>query len=89
MYFALRNIHIGIDLPGLDHTVGERASEGLLAIFSFLLGLELNTEFVDGELHNLKEAMLPIVAAFGGEGAALTYVAVNRLNSARPFAIDG
>lgn len=68
MYFALRNIHIGIDLPGLDHTVGERASEGLLAIFSFLLGLELNTEFVDGELHNLKEAMLPIVAAFGGRG---------------------
>jgi NhaA family Na+:H+ antiporter len=65
-YFALRDTHIGIDFPGLDHTVGEWASEGLLAIFFFLVGLELKTEFVDGELRNIRKAMLPVVGAPGG-----------------------
>lgn len=89
-YFGLRDTHIGIDFPGLDHTVGEWASEGLLAIFFFLVGLELKTEFVDGELRNVKKAMLPIVAAFGGVIVpALIYVAVNRISNADPTTIDG
>ncbi|GAB2614760.1 Na+/H+ antiporter NhaA [Kocuria himachalensis] len=89
-YFALRDTHIGIDFPGLDHTVGEWASEGLLAIFFFLVGLELKTEFVDGELRNIRKAMLPVVAAFGGVIVpALIYVVVNLISSADPSTIDG
>lgn len=54
------------------------------------MGLELRTEFVDGELRSIRKAMLPIVAAFGGEIVpALIYVAVNRINDADPGTIDG
>ncbi|MEX5301191.1 Na+/H+ antiporter NhaA [Kocuria sabuli] len=59
-YFGLRDTHIGIDFPGLDHTVGKWASEGLLVIFFFLVGLEPKTEFVHGELRNIRKAMLPV-----------------------------
>ncbi|MFI7484301.1 Na+/H+ antiporter NhaA [Kocuria sp. M1R5S2] len=89
-YFALRDTHIGIDFPGLDHTVGEWASEGLLAIFFFLVGLELKTEFVDGELRNIRKAMLPVVAAVGGVVVpALIYVAVHSAAGSDPTAIRG
>ncbi|MHC5559956.1 Na+/H+ antiporter NhaA [Kocuria sp. U4B] len=89
-YFALRDTHIGIDFPGLDHTVGEWASEGLLAIFFFLVGLELKTEFVDGELRNIRKAMLPVVAAFGGVlMPALIYTAVNLVDDGDPSTLTG
>ncbi|GGG43297.1 Na(+)/H(+) antiporter NhaA [Kocuria dechangensis] len=89
-YFALRDMHIGIDFPGLDHTVGEWASEGLLALFFFLVGLELKTEFVDGELNDLRKAALPVVAAFGGVAVpALIYVAVNLSNNQDPSTMQG
>ncbi|MFI7581399.1 Na+/H+ antiporter NhaA [Kocuria kalidii] len=89
-YFALRDTHIGIDFPGLDHTVGEWASEGLLAIFFFLVGLELKAEFVDGELRDIRKAMLPVVAAFGGVLApALIYLVVNLTLSSDPGTTGG
>ncbi|WP_372490410.1 Na+/H+ antiporter NhaA [Kocuria flava] len=89
-YFALRDTHIGIDFPGLDHTVGEWASEGLLAIFFFLVGLELKTEFVDGELRNIRKALLPVVAAFGGVVVpALIYVLVNTVDNGDPSTMTG
>lgn len=41
-------------------------NEGLMSIFFFLVGLELKREFQSGELRNLKNALLPIIAAIGG-----------------------
>lgn len=41
-------------------------NEGLMAIFFLLVGLELEREVYNGELSNLKQASLPMVAAFGG-----------------------
>ena len=41
-------------------------NEGLMAIFFFLIGLELKREIFVGELSNAKNAMLPIFAALGG-----------------------
>jgi Na+:H+ antiporter, NhaA family len=41
-------------------------NEGLMAIFFFLIGLELKREILIGELANLKNAMLPVFAAVGG-----------------------
>jgi len=53
-------------------------SEGLMAIFFFLVGLEIKREFVQGELRNPKTAALPIIAAFGGMiTPALIYIAIN------------
>ncbi|MCP3426853.1 Na+/H+ antiporter NhaA [Rothia sp. AR01] len=79
LYFGARDAHIGI--PGWDatfHTVGEWASEGLLAVFFFMVGLELKSEFVDGELRNPRKAIVPIVAAFGGVAVpAVVYTCIN------------
>ncbi|MDR1767655.1 MAG: Na+/H+ antiporter NhaA [Propionibacteriaceae bacterium] len=78
-YFGLRDFHLGGELAGLDFnlTVGEWAQDGLLAIFFFLVGLELKREFAAGDLHDPKTAVVPIVAAFGGVvGPALIYTAI-------------
>src|SRR5690606_15481856 len=41
-------------------------NDGLMAIFFFVVGLELKREIVGGELSNPKKALLPIVAGIGG-----------------------
>ena len=38
----------------------------LMAIFFFFVTLEIKREFIQGELSNIKQAMLPIIAAVGG-----------------------
>ncbi len=41
-------------------------NDGLMAIFFFLIGLELKRELLDGEINTLKKAAFPLVAALGG-----------------------
>ncbi|MEV0358770.1 Na+/H+ antiporter NhaA [Nocardia sp. NPDC050697] len=54
------------------------AADGLLAIFFFVVGLELKREFVTGDLRDPRRAALPVCAAVGGMIApALIFVAVN------------
>lgn len=90
-YVGLRDYKVGTDaIPGLMHTLGEWAADGLLAIFFFLVGLELKSEFVDGELRNPRKAALPIVAAVSGVIVpALIYVLVNTLNDTDPATMRG
>ncbi|WP_285704708.1 Na+/H+ antiporter NhaA [Microtetraspora sp. NBRC 16547] len=73
-YQALRNT-----VPGpLNLTLYQWASDGLLAIFFFVAGLEVKEEFVHGELSNLRDAILPIVAAIAGMIVpAILYLAVS------------
>lgn len=66
MYESLRDTHIGPAALHLDLSVGEWAADGLLAIFFFVVGLELKEEFVAGKLRDPKTAALPIAAAAGG-----------------------
>lgn len=62
----------------LDLTIGKWAADGLLAIFFFVVGLELKREFVAGDLRDPRRAALPMAAAVGGMVApALIYVAWN------------
>jgi NhaA family Na+:H+ antiporter len=57
--------------------VGHWASDGLLAIFFFIAGLELKREFVSGELRRPSRAIVPVTAAAGGVAVpALIYAAV-------------
>ncbi|RUQ21199.1 MULTISPECIES: Na+/H+ antiporter NhaA [Kocuria] len=81
-YFEVRDAHLGI--PGVDsafHTVGEWASEGLLAVFFFMTGLELKSEFVDGELRRIRKAIVPVAAAFGGVAVpAVLYTVINLMS---------
>ncbi|GIG21389.1 Na(+)/H(+) antiporter NhaA [Cellulomonas chitinilytica] len=62
----------------LDLTVSSWATDGLLAIFFFVVGLELKREIVAGELRDPRRAVVPIVAAVGGMLVpAALFVAVN------------
>nr|WP_264076947.1 Na+/H+ antiporter NhaA [Mycolicibacterium arabiense] len=67
-YTALRDLQVGTDSLGLhlNLTLGTWAADGLLAIFFFVVGLELKREFVAGDLRDPKRAALPIAAAVGG-----------------------
>ena len=71
-------IGIGPETRMLALTVREWLSEGLLAIFFMLVGLEIRREMTGGVLADRRAALLPIVAAFGGVVApALIYLALN------------
>ena len=52
--------------------------EGLMAVFFFVVGLEIKYEIVRGELANPRRLALPVIAALGGMvGPALIYLAIN------------
>ncbi|NKX53117.1 Na+/H+ antiporter NhaA [Arthrobacter mobilis] len=77
-YFALRDLKVGYEPWHLDLSLGAWAADGLLAIFFFLVGLELKREFVAGDLRQPAKAMVPVAAAAGGVVVpALIYAAVN------------
>jgi NhaA family Na+:H+ antiporter len=77
-YFALRDFKIGYEPWHLDLSLGAWAADGLLAVFFFLVGLELKREIVAGDLRQVSKAIVPIAAAVGGVAVpALIYAAVN------------
>ncbi|MFL6135553.1 MAG: Na+/H+ antiporter NhaA, partial [Nocardioidaceae bacterium] len=77
-YEALTQVRVGPSALHLDLTLGTWAADGLLAIFFFVVGLELKREFVAGDLRDPRRAALPIVAAVGGMLLpAMLFVAVN------------
>jgi len=65
-YESVRDFTFGIPALHLDLSVGAWAADGLLAIFFFVVGLELKEEFVTGRLRDPRQAALPIAAAVGG-----------------------
>lgn len=53
-------------------------NDGLMAIFFFLVGLEVKREVVEGQLSSLNKASLPLIAAFGGIAVpALIFLGIN------------
>lgn len=65
-YTALRETTFGPSAWHLDLDLQTWATDGLLAVFFFVAGLELKRELVTGELRTLRKAMLPVFAAAGG-----------------------
>ena len=85
IYFTTLNkyLFIGINNFGLKLSVIHWINDALMAIFFFFVTLEIKREFLQGELSNIKQALLPIIAAVGGMLVpALIYVFINLGDSA-------
>jgi Na+:H+ antiporter, NhaA family len=67
-FAAIWKTRLSVGLGGfsMDHSLKHWISDGLMAIFFFVIGLEVKRELVVGELRDLRRAMLPIFAALGG-----------------------
>ena len=64
--FLQTKFTIGIEGFQLSKTIHHWINDGLMALFFFVIGLELKREIIVGELANPKQAALPIIAAIGG-----------------------
>tara|TARA_A100001011_G_scaffold394411_1_gene486771 strand:+ start:16 stop:1188 length:1173 start_codon:yes stop_codon:yes gene_type:complete len=84
LYFTTldRYITLGTKEFGLKLSVLHWINDVLMAIFFFFVSLEIKREFLQGELSNPKQAMLPIIGAVGGMAVpALFYILINYSNS--------
>ncbi len=80
LYFHIleKYLFIGINEFGLKLSVHHWINDALMAIFFFFVTLEIKREFIQGELSNMKQALLPIIAAVGGMVVpALFYIFIN------------
>ena len=80
LYFLTLNkyLFIGINDFGLKLSIIHWINDALMAIFFFFVTLEIKREFLQGELSNTKQALLPIIAAVGGMLIpALIYIFIN------------
>jgi len=91
IYHHIWDTHFAISLNGksLDQPLLHWINDGLMAIFFFVIGLELKREFMAGELSTFKKASLPMIAALGGMiMPALIYFLINKnLSSVRGWGI--
>jgi len=79
-YIKLLQTPFTIGFPDfqISKTLHHWINDGLMAIFFFVIGLELKREILVGELANLKQAMFPIIAAVGGMLLpVLIYISIN------------
>ena len=78
-------LRLSFGASGLELTLREWISDGLMAIFFLLVGLEIKSEMLVGELSSLRSASLPLAAAIGGMLApALIYYALNHGTAGAP-----
>jgi len=80
LYHGLVHQPLRLSVGPIDHTtgIGEWIKEGLMAVFFYVVGLEIKHEVLRGELSDPKKLALPVVAAIGGMVVpALIYVLIN------------
>jgi Na+:H+ antiporter, NhaA family len=61
-----QRVRIGVGVLTLDKSLLHFINDGLMAVFFFLVGLEIKREFLEGELSKLSQVLLPATAALGG-----------------------
>ena len=80
LYYDIKYTNIPISLGDFNFTksVSHWVNDGLMAIFFFVIGLELKREILEGELSSFDRMVLPAIAAIGGMAApALVYILIN------------
>ena len=80
LYGALLDTHVSVRIGefGLDKNLLHWINDGLMAVFFFLVGLEIKRELIEGELSTIKQAALPAIGALGGMVVpAIIYIAIN------------
>ena len=80
MYAHVFHVKIDLDVGSwkLSHSLHHWINDGFMAIFFFIIGLEIKREILAGELANIKVAILPILAAIGGMiFPAFIYLSIN------------
>lgn len=88
-YAALMETRIGPASLHLDLTVAAWAADGLLAVFFYVVGVELKHEVVAGSLRDPRRAAVPVLAAIGGMALpAAVYVTIV-LVAGDPQALSG
>ena len=83
-YFSIlkKYVTLGTENFGLKLSVLHWINDVLMAIFFFFVSLEIKREFLQGELSNPKQALLPIIGAVGGMVVpALFYIFINYSDS--------
>lgn len=96
LYDRLWDAHliIGGESWRIDESLRHWVNDGLMALFFFIMGLEIKREILVGELRYPRQAALPVAAAFGGVIVpALIYLAINaggdgRMGWGIPMATD-
>ena len=86
-YHRVWQTRLAISLGGwrAEASLHHLISDGLMAVFFFLVGLEIKREILAGELKSARNAVLPIVAAFGGMIVpAALFAALNARGSGAP-----
>lgn len=89
LYDHLLDTPVGIRVGALalDKSLLHWINDGLMAVFFFLVGLEIKRELLRGELSTFGQAALPAIAAVGGMAVpSLIYIAINAGN---PVALRG
>ena len=62
----------------LQHSFKDWINDGLMAVFFFVVGMEIKSEIVTGRLRNARNAVAPVAGALGGMAVpALIYTAFN------------
>lgn len=84
-YLSLSAVTLGPASIHLDLSLATWAADGLLAIFFFVVGVELKHEIVAGSLRNIRTAAVPVLAAVGGMAVpAIIYVVIVSLTAPGP-----
>lgn len=82
-HFIHTMMSIRIGAWAIDMTLHHWVNDGLMALFFFVVGMELKREMLVGELADLRQAALPVIAAIGGMVMpALIFIAFNHQGDA-------
>jgi len=79
-YVALSDTHLGLGFGEwrVEESLVEWVNDGLMAVFFFVVGLEIKREFLQGQLSSPRDASLAVFAALGGMAVPIAcYLVIN------------